>query len=48
MINAQISHSIQAMEIDIEMDLSTNRMETGEAVETFLVLHLLKGEIFTK
>ena len=39
MVNAQISHSIDAMEIDIEMKLSTIRMETGEAVENFPVFH---------
>ena len=38
-INAQISHSIEAMGIDLEMDLSTIRMETGETMEFFLVLH---------
>ena len=40
--NAQISHSIEAMEIDPEMDLSTTRMGTGEQMETFLVHHRLK------
>ena len=36
------------MEIDLEMALSTIRMETGEKLEVFLVLHLLKGEILTE
>ena len=44
MTNAQISHSIEAMETVPEMNLSTIRMETGGTVETFLVLHLPKGE----
>ena len=48
MINAQISHWIEAMEIDLEMDLSSLRTETGERVETFLVVHRLKAEIFYK
>ena len=39
LINAQISHSIEMMEIDLEMDLLTTRMGTGEAMEIFLVLH---------
>ena len=39
MINAQISHSLEAMEIDLEMNLSTIRMETGETMEGFLVPH---------
>ena len=39
MTNAQISHSIEAMDIDLEMNLSTIRMGTGETMETFLVLH---------
>ena len=44
LINAQISHSIEAMETDLEMSLSTIRMKTGETMEIFLVLHRLKGE----
>ena len=48
MINVQISHSIDLMEVDLEMDLSTIRMETGETMEGFLGLHRLKGEIFHK
>ena len=42
--NAQISQSIEAMETDLEMNLSTIRMETGETMETFLVPHRLKEE----
>ena len=37
MINAQISHLIKTMEIDLEMDLSTMRNGTGETVANFLV-----------
>ena len=48
LINAKISHSIETMEIDLEMHLSTIRMETGETMETFLVLHRRKGETFHK
>ena len=44
MSNAQISHSIEAIETDLKMNLSTIRMETGEAMENFLVLHRLQGE----
>ena len=32
------------MEIDLEMDLSTTRMGTGETIEIFPVLHRLKRE----
>ena len=42
-INAQISHSIEATEIDIEKIISTIRMEAGETMEDFCVLHRLKG-----
>ena len=42
MINAQISHSIEAMVIDLEMDLPTIRMEPGKTMGTSLVLHWLK------
>ena len=48
MINAQISHSIEMMEIDLEMDLSTTRMGTGETMEVFVLLHRLKKEISHK
>ena len=44
MTKAQISHSIEAMETDLEMNLSTIRMETGETMELFLVLRRLKEE----
>ena len=39
MINAQISHSIEAMGIDLEMNLSTIRIATGETMKNFLVPH---------
>ena len=35
MINAQISLSKETMEIDLEMDLSTTRMGTGDTMEFF-------------
>ena len=44
MFNAQISQSTEAMEIDLEMNLSTIRMGTGETMEVFLVLQRLKEE----
>ena len=44
MTNVQISQSIEAMKTDLEMNLSTIRMKTGETMETFLVLHRPKGE----
>ena len=44
MINAQTSHSIEITEIDLELNLSTTRMGTGETMEIFLVLHRLKEE----
>ena len=44
LINAQISHSIETMEINLEMDLLTTRMGTGETTEIFLVPHRLKEE----
>ena len=44
LINAQIGHLIEAMEIDPERYLSTIRMGTGETIEVFPVLHRLKGE----
>ena len=40
--NAQISHSIEAMETNLEMNLST--IETGGTRETFLVPHRPQGE----
>ena len=36
-INARLSHSKEAMKIDIEMNVQTMRMETGETMEDFLV-----------
>ena len=44
LINAQINHSIETMEIDPEMDLQTIRMETGGIMETFPVLHQIQEE----
>ena len=43
-INAQTSHSIEIMEIDLERSLSTIRLRTGETMEIFLVPHRLKEE----
>ena len=48
MINTKISHSTEMMETDPKTDHSTIRMETGETMETFLVLHRLKGETLRK
>ena len=44
MINSKISHLSETMEIDLETDLSTTRMGTGETMEIFLVLRRLKEE----
>ena len=44
MINAQTNLSIEAMEIDLEMDLSTIRMGARNTMEIFLILHRLKRE----
>ena len=44
MINAQISHSTETMEVDLQLGLSKTRMGTGETMENFLVLRRLKGE----
>ena len=44
LINAQINHSIETMEIDPEMDPSTIRMETGGPMETFLAPHQIQEE----
>ena len=44
MIFTQIIHSLGATQIDLEMDLSTVRIEIGETLEFFLVFHRLKGE----
>ena len=43
-INAQISHSIETMETDLDMNLSTTRMGTGGTMGTFLVLHQIQEE----
>ena len=48
LINAQISHSMETMEIDLEMDLLTTRMGTGETMKNFFVPHRLKEETFHK
>ena len=48
MVNGKISHSVEAMEIGPEVDLSTIRMGTGETMGTSLVLHRLKGETSDK
>ena len=48
MINAQISHLVEAMDIDAKMDLSIIRMGTGETMGTSLVLHRLKEETIRK
>ena len=44
LINAQINHSIETMEIDPEMNPSTIRMETGGPMETFLAAHQIQVE----
>ena len=44
LINAQISHLIETMETDPDMNLSTTRMGTGGTMETFLVLHQIQEE----
>ena len=46
--DAQISHSIEAMETDHEMDPLTIRKGIGETMEIFLVLHRPKVEISHK
>ena len=48
MINAQISHSIETMETDPDMNPSTTRMGTGGTMGTFLVLHQIQEEISHK
>ena len=45
LINAQINHSTETMEKDSQMGLSTIRIETGDTLEKFLVLHRIKLEI---
>ena len=42
--NAPISHSIETMETDPDLKLSTTRMGTGGTMETFLVLHQIQEE----
>ena len=42
--NVQISHLIETMETDPDMNLSTTRMGTGGTMGTFLVLHQTQGE----
>ena len=44
LINAQISHSIETMEPDPDMNFSTTRMGTGGTMGTFLVLHQIQEE----
>ena len=48
MINAQTSHSIETMGINLEIDLSTTRMGTGETMQVFAVLDRFKEETFRK
>ena len=48
LINAQISHSIETMETDPDMNLSTTRMGTGGTMGTFLVLHQIPEETSRK
>ena len=48
MINAQINHSIEAMEIDPDTNPSTIRMKTGEPMEDFFVPHSSKEETSRK
>ena len=42
--NAQISHLIETMETDPDMNLSTTRMGTGGTMEFFPVLHQIQEE----
>ena len=44
MINAQISHSIEMRDYDLEIDLSGTRMGTGKTMEKFLILYRVKEE----
>ena len=48
LINAKISPSVEMMEIDLEMHPSLIRLETGETMETFLVLRRVQGETSIK
>ena len=43
-IDAQTTFSKEIMEIDLELNISTTRMGTGETMEIFLVLHRLKED----
>ena len=47
-VNAQISHSMEATEIDLKTNLTTIRLETGETREDFLVPHRSKERLLTK
>ena len=47
-MNAQLSRSIGALEFDLELNFSTNRMGTGKTMGTSLVQHQLNGETFHK
>ena len=44
LINVQISHLLETVETDPDMNLSTTRMGTGGAMGTFLVLHQIQEE----
>ena len=44
MINAKICQSTETMEIDLQTDLSTVAVGTGETMEFLPVLHRRKGE----
>ena len=44
LINVQISHLIETMETDPDMNLSTTRMGTGGTMGTFLSLHQIQEE----
>ena len=47
-INVEISFLTETMETNLEMDLSTIRMETGDTMENFFVHHRLKEETYHK
>ena len=44
LINAPISHLLETMETDPDLNLSTTRMGTGGTMGTFLVLHQIQEE----
>ena len=48
MINVHVSLSIETMETDLEKDLSTIRIETGETMESFTGPHQLKEDFSQK